>query len=173
MPARHGRYLDAFAQRAVGRVVIAGSSIESVVANIAARLLPDPAKGIERFAGRPSSKCSTNVEGSQIGDYRLNPATTSLWLACKATCSAGSNVPRKRQSGKTRLCTATWLRVDKPLPSTVAYLHFGVDSRASDSALVQQVAIVDLDQMAVEMESVVSSGLLLRGLVDDFLNVST
>lgn len=40
-------------QRAVGRVVIAGSGIESVVANIAVRLLLDPAKGIEKFAGRP------------------------------------------------------------------------------------------------------------------------
>jgi hypothetical protein len=33
--------------------------------------------------------------------------------------------------------------------------------------------MVDLDQMGMEMESVVFAGLLLIGMVDDFLNAST
>jgi hypothetical protein len=160
-------------QRAVGRVVIAGSGIESVVANIAARLLPDPARGIEQFAGRPFSQVLEKCR--KLARQRLPAERSDNIPAASLQSHVLDWLDRAKQEANRRnpIVHATWLRVDKPLPGTVAYAHFGEDSRASGSALVQQVAIVDLDQMAMEMESVLFFGLLLLGTVDDFLNVST
>jgi hypothetical protein len=158
--------------RAVGRVVIAGSGIESVVANIAARLLLDPAKGIEQFAGRPFKQVLD--ECRKLARRRL-PAERSDIRAASLQSNVLGWLDRAEQEANRRnpIVHATWLKVDKPLPGTVAYAHFGVDSRASGSALVQQVSIVELDQMAMGMESVLFIGLLPLGRVDDFLNVST
>jgi hypothetical protein len=160
-------------QRAVGRVVISSSGIESVVANIAARLLPDPAKGIEQFAGRQSNQLLG--ECRELARQRLPAQRSDNIPAASLQSSVLGWLDRAEQEANRRnpIVHATWLRVDNPLPGTVAYVHFGKDSRASGSALVQQVSIVALDQMAMEMESVVSVGLSLLGIVDDFLNVST
>ena len=160
-------------QRAVGRVVIAGSGIESVVANIAARLLPDPAKGIEQFAGRPFKQ--VRDECRKLARQRLPAQRSDNIPAAGLQGNVLGWLDRAQQEANRRnpIVHATWLRVDKPLPGTVAYAHFGADSRASGSALVEQVSIVDLDQMAMEMESVLFVGLSLLSTVDDFLNVST
>jgi hypothetical protein len=160
-------------QRAVGRVVIAGSGIESVVGNIAARLLLDPAKGIEQFAGRPFKQVLK--ECRKLACRRLPAQRSDNIPAASLQSNVLDWLDRAKQEANRRnpIVHATWLRVDKPLPGTVAYVHFGEDSRASGSALVQQVSIADLDQMAMEMESVLFLGLLLLSTVDDFLNVST
>jgi hypothetical protein len=160
-------------QRAVGRVVIVGRSIESVVANIAARLLLDPAEGIKRFAGRPFDQVLKECQ--KLACRRLPAQRSDNIPAASVQDNVLGWLDRAGQEANRRnaIVHATWLRANRPLPGTVAYVHFGADSRASGSALVQQVSMVDLDQMGMEMESVVFAGLLLIGMVDDFLNAST
>jgi hypothetical protein len=121
-------------QCAVGRVVIAGSSIESVVANIAARLLLDPAEGIKRFAGRPFDQVLK--ECRKLACWPLPAQRSDNIPAASLQDNVLGRLDRAGQEANRRnaIVHATRLRVNKPLPGTVAYVHFGADSGASGSA---------------------------------------
>jgi hypothetical protein len=66
------------------------SSIESVVGNLAARLLLDSAEGIKRFAGRPFEQAQRGEFRSGASDGSANGlALTGLWMSAKPGPGSG------------------------------------------------------------------------------------
>jgi hypothetical protein len=150
-------------QRAVGRVVIAGSGIEGAAANITARLMPNRDDALRRL-GRESPK-AVRDECRKLVHRRLDGRLREEALAW---LDRADTEAEKRH----HIVHATWLRVDKPEPGAVAFAHYGPKAAADGYALVEQVPISDLDHMGMVMESVAFFGLVVLANVEAYLDGS-
>jgi hypothetical protein len=152
-------------RQAVGRVIIAGSGVESTVAAIAAQLLPDPSLATRVLPGMASEALRTRCR--DLVAQRV-PETLRLREELLAWLDRVDWEIEQRN----RVVHATWLRVDKPEPGSVAFAHYGKHVRATGHVLVEQVPIPDLDRVGEVMESVLTIGLVLLGKVEDFVDGS-
>jgi len=150
-------------QRAVGRIVIAGSGIEGAVANVAARLLGNDDQALRRL-GRMSPK--------QVRDECGKLVTRQLAGRVRDEVLAWLDRADSEADKRHRIVHATWLRVDKPEPGAVAFVHYGPRAAAAGYALIEQVPIADLDGMGMVMESVAFFGLVMVANVEAYLDGS-
>lgn len=147
-------------QQAVGRIVIAGSGIEGAVSTIAARLMPDPDDALRRL-GRESPK-AVRDECRKLARRRLDGRLREEVLAWLDRADLEA---QKRH----QIVHATWLRVDKPKPGTVAFTHYGPKAATDGYALLEQVPVSSLDDTGRVMESVAFFGLVMLANVEDYL----
>lgn len=147
-------------QRAVGRIVIAGSGIEGAATVITARLMTNPDDALRRLS-RKSPK-AVRDEGRKLARGRLDGRVREEVLAWLDR----ADVEAKKRH---RIVHATWLRVDKPKPGAVAFAHYGPTAAAAGYALIEQIPIADLDHIGMVMESVAFFGLLMVANVEDYL----
>jgi hypothetical protein len=147
-------------QRAVGRVVLAASSMEAAVATILARLWDPPEQAIREVSGKPAKwqreKLRRQVERKLPGLLRDELLG---WVG---------HVDQEAQR-RNRIVHATWYRVDKPEPGSVAFAHYGKQAAQDAYAVVEQVPLSDLQNMAMVIDSVALIGLLLLGKVENYL----
>lgn len=147
-------------QQAVGRVVLAASGMEAAVVTILARLWEPPERAIRDLAGKLAGEhrklLKERAERKLQG--RLQREVLG-WLD-------RVHVEAERRN---RLVHATWYRVDKPEPGSVAFAHYGREAADAGYAKVEQVALTDLQRMGMVIDSVAGSGLFLLGKVEDFL----
>jgi hypothetical protein len=147
-------------QQAVGRVVIAASAMETAVSTILARLWDPPEQAIREVAGRPAGwqrdKLRDHVERKLPG--RLQDELLA-WV---------NRVEQEAQQ-RNRIVHATWYRVDKPAPGSVAFAHYGKQAAQNGYAVVEQVSLPDLHSLGMVIDSVAAIGLVLLGKVESYL----
>lgn len=147
-------------QQAVGRVVLAASGMDATVATILARLWDPPEQAIQALAGKPSGE-----------HRRLLEEHTERKLEGRLQREVLGWLQRVRQEAerRNRIVHATWFRVDKPQPGSVAFAHYGRQAADEGYAKLELVALADLQKMGMVIDSVAFGGLILLGKVEDFL----
>jgi hypothetical protein len=147
-------------QQAIGRIVLAASGMEATVATILARLWDPPESAIRDLAGLPSGRQRELLRGrvEQKLPRRLREEVLA-WVE-----RVGQEAHQRN-----RIVHATWYRVDKPSPESVAFAHYGREAATAGYATVVQITLTDLHQIGVMIDSVAFAGLLLLGKVEDYL----
>jgi hypothetical protein len=147
-------------QQAIGRVVLAASGIEAAVATILACLWDPPEEAIRKVAGRPASWQRDELRRQVERKLRGRLRDELLAWADRVEEEA-----RRRN----RIVHATWYRVDKPEPGSVAFVHYGKEAAWAGYAVVEQVSVADLQAMGMVIDSVAMTGLILLAKVESYL----
>jgi hypothetical protein len=147
-------------QQAVGRIVLAASGMEAALATILARLWDPPEQAIRKIAGRPAQWQRDNLR-DQVERKLPGLLRDELlgWV---------ERVEQEAQR-RNRIVHATWYRVDKPEPGSVAFAHYGKEAAQAGCTVVEQVSLPDLQSMGMVIDSVALMGLILLGKVEGYL----
>jgi hypothetical protein len=147
-------------QQAIGRVVLAASGMEAGVATILSRLWDPPDEAIRNVAGRPSSwqrdELRRQVERKLPGRLRDE---LLVW----------ADRVEEETRRRNRIVHATWYRVDKPEPGSVAFVHYSKEAARAGCAVVEEVSVADLQVIGMVIDSVTMTGLILLAKVENYL----
>jgi hypothetical protein len=147
-------------QQAIGRVVLAASGMEAAVATILARLWDPPEQAIRKVAGRPARW--------QLDELRRHVKWMLPGLLRDEILAWMERVEQEAWR-RNRIVHATWYRVDKPEPGSVAFAHYGKQAARDGHAVLEQVSLSDLQVMGMVIDSVAATGLILLGKVESYL----